>query len=87
MLVRKAGTCQPTLQFEGLTYLPLAAVLPDHLLFSINGLLPPALPPPLRALSRGHGHHVLMSVGEFGTGEHGRLTLTTLVLKGEGGTS
>lgn len=60
------------LKFEGLP-LPMASVLPDKVLYHANGLLPSALPPPLQELSRTHDHHVLMSVGEYGTGEYGRL--------------
>ena len=47
----------------------LCSVLPDHVLFAVNGLLPSVLPPCVQELTGQKGHHLLITGGDFGGGE------------------
>ena len=59
------------LAFEALP-IPLAPTLADRLLYTFNGLCPSALPPAVRQIADRRGHHVLVSVGDYGGGERAR---------------
>jgi len=48
--------------------LPFCDTLPDNFLYCINNLLPPSLPPKIREISKQFDHHLLINLGEFGTG-------------------
>ena len=50
----------------------LAPTLADRLLYTFNGLCPSALPPAVRQIADRRGHHVLVSVGDYGGGERAR---------------
>ena len=45
----------------------------DRVLFFVNPLIPSSLPPPIMKMSHQLGHHVSMTIGEFGGGELDRL--------------
>ena len=47
----------------------LCSVLPDHVLFAVNGLLPSVLPTCVQELTGQKGHHLLITAGDFGGGE------------------
>ena len=57
--------------FEALP-LPLAPILADWTLFTLNSLWPTALPPAVRELTSRHDHHLLVTVGDYGGGESAR---------------
>ena len=48
--------------------LPLCQTLPDKLLYWVNGVLPASLPPAIHAMGKDEDHHLLVSLGEFGSG-------------------
>mmetsp|Transcript_10444 Transcript_10444/g.22639 ORF Transcript_10444/g.22639 Transcript_10444/m.22639 type:complete len:391 (-) Transcript_10444:399-1571(-) len=56
------------LKFESLP-LPFAGVIPDKVLFLVNGLFPNPLPPSMAKMTQDYNHHMLISVGEYGGGE------------------
>jgi hypothetical protein len=63
---------------EGLP-LPYADRLPDAVLYHCNNLVPSTLPAPILALAEAKNHHLVMSLGEFGDGELGRLQALYLI--------
>lgn len=48
--------------------LPLCATMPDKLLYLVNDALPASLPPVIHAMGKKADHHLLVSLGEFGSG-------------------
>jgi len=60
------------IQFEALP-IPFATIICDKALFLLNPLVPNALPAPVQALTKAHNHHLLLTVGDFGSGEAERL--------------
>jgi D-lactate dehydrogenase (quinone) len=48
--------------------LPFFDILPDQILYTLNSFCPPALPPTLQRLSKEHDHHILVTLGEYGSG-------------------
>lgn len=57
--------------FEALP-IPFSAIIADKALWWLNPLCPAALPAPVRELTTSYGHHILVTVGEFGHGEDQR---------------
>ena len=59
------------IKFESLP-IPFATVIADKALYHLNMFCPKALPKPVQSLTDTYDHHLLVVVGEFGSGEETR---------------
>ena len=80
------GTPQvESLSVEGLPLVAeVAGTLPDRVLFALNCLLPPVLPPAVAALAARKDHHLLITAGDFGGGELARFEERLACFLGDG---
>lgn len=51
---------------------PFFDMLPDKVLYYFNGILPPTLPKEIEDLGRRYDHHLLVTIGEYGSGNMAR---------------